>query len=222
MALRNIDKALSNNVGDFKIATAGIDALTIKVAQTRGQKSGCQALTYLSKPIDLAIQIAAAPIFALYQTLKSIYNAFKHTGVCLGVVSVVFSPLIFAINLIKNLWSTKFISTPLNTVIPLGTLLDMNNDSYLSRTVALNEKFGIFDCVMREQEVRHFQQQRQAAIAAAQAPINANGMQAAMGGFAVIFQNFQNNLDQLQRIANGDHEGDEESVPNFVDGGVII
>lgn len=186
--LEKIDKALSCKVGEFKPFTACVDAITIKVAMNPNQKKGCQCLTYISRPLDLAIQIAVAPIFAIYQTLKTIYNLFKASGFCAGSLAAVFSPLIFCVKLIQNLWSTEFIITPFNVIIPIPTFIDAYEPGrYERRAILFYENFGIGACLMQAPEVRIAYQalrvERRAAAVHQNAQVNPN-----------------NGLEELQRF----------------------
>lgn len=153
--LNKIDRVLSNDVGDFGILTACVDYITIKVAKDPDDKKRCQALTYLSKPLDLLIQLVVSPIFIVYQTVKSVYKSFKNDGACSGIFAVVLSPLNFGVKAIWNLFSTSFITTPLNLVIPVGTALDYKCPKRaMTRIVEFNNKFGMFDSAIEDEGVR--------------------------------------------------------------------
>lgn len=141
--LANINKALSNNVGHFNMATAAVDAITIKLEKDSLFQKLVPMLTYISRPLDFIIQIIATPIFAAYQTGKKIGEDFKKS-VCKGFVSLSFSPVIFAWKILINGVSTSFVSTPLNIIIPLQTIDDMRQPITRSvqRMVKMHEKYS--------------------------------------------------------------------------------
>ncbi len=148
--LHTIDKALSQCVGDFDIATAAVDALTIKVAKTNCQRSALQGLTYFSKPLDLLIQLIVSPIFIFYQTGKDIYTTFRDKGTLKGVVVILITPLNLVWKSVSHLLSTNFISTPINIALPVGTCMDILGEKRaMTRIVEMN-RFGLFETIIRE------------------------------------------------------------------------
>src|SRR6185295_3276062 len=98
-ALKNIDLILNQPVGNFNIATSGVDAITIKITSP-WKRSALQALTYFSRPMDFFIQLVCSPIFAFYQMAKKIGQNFKDNE-CIGLCNVALSPISFAMHFFK-------------------------------------------------------------------------------------------------------------------------
>lgn len=136
-ALKATDEILSQAAGAFKPVTFAVDALTIK-APYKGLQKGLQLLTYISRPIDFAIQLAVTPILALYQTVKvDCYESFKKLkekkdltegDVYCFCIKVIASPVIFVGRTILNLWTTFPLAVAATTAVPYKTILDLNSD----------------------------------------------------------------------------------------------
>lgn len=148
--LHTIDKALSQCVGDFDIATAAVDALTVMVATTKGKKTAMQGLTYISRPLDLIIQLIVSPIFILYQTGKDIYLSFKEKGFGWGVAAIAISPLNLVWKTGWQLLSTNFLSTPINCVLPISTLADFVTERRALVRIIEMKRFGLFKTIISE------------------------------------------------------------------------
>lgn len=142
MDLSRIHCVLSQEVGKFNIVTAGVDYLTFK-AESRGAKTAIQVLTYASGPIELLIQLAASPIFALYQTCHGVAKSIQDKNYIGAAAKVLVSPIGFALNVIGNVLSTSCVLTPLGVVIPLRLIANCIYPEFRSsyRILQMNFKY---------------------------------------------------------------------------------